>query len=134
MDLIEGTEVCVTGGTGYIASCLIHALLQRGYKVRTTVRNPDDKTKTGFLWEFPGAAERLQIFKAELLEEGSFDEAVYGVHTVFHTACPVLFDRNGDPEVLYTCLPFFSPFSWTSSESRLCTNSRRFGGIFCDSV
>lgn len=62
--------------------------------------NVDDRTKTGFLWEFPGATERLQIFKAELLEEGSFDEAVYGVHTVFHTACPVLYDPNGDPEVI----------------------------------
>lgn len=42
MDLIEGTEVCVTGGTGYIASCLIHTLLQRGYEVRTTARNPGE--------------------------------------------------------------------------------------------
>lgn len=59
----------------------------------------DDRTKTGFLWEFPGATERLQIFKAELLDEGSFDEAVYGVDTVFHTACPVVYDPNGDPQV-----------------------------------
>ena len=60
----------------------------------------DDRTKTGFLWDLPGAAERLQIFKAELLEEGTFDDAVCGVHTVFHTACPVLYDPDGDPEVL----------------------------------
>lgn len=59
----------------------------------------DDKTKTGFLWKFPGATERLRIFKAELLDEGSFDEAMYGVDTVFHTACPVVYDPNGDPQV-----------------------------------
>lgn len=99
MDLSKGAEVCVTGGTGYIASCLIQALLQRGYKVRTTARNPDDRAKTGFLWELPGATERLEIVGAELLEEGTFDEAVHGVHTVFHTACPVVYDPNGDPEV-----------------------------------
>lgn len=99
MDLLEGTEVCVTGGTGYIASRLIQALLQRGYRVRTTARNPDDRSKTGFLWELPSATERLQVFKAELLEEGTFDDAVSGVHTVFHTACPVLYDPDGDPEV-----------------------------------
>lgn len=32
--------VCVTGGTGYIASNLIRRLLQLGYAVRATVRNP----------------------------------------------------------------------------------------------
>lgn len=76
----------------------------------------DDRTKTGFLLEFPGATERLQIFKAELLEEGTFDEAVYGVHTVFHTACPVLYDPNGDPEVLYVST-FSSPpfFFWATA-------------------
>lgn len=51
------------------------------------------------MWELPGATERLEIVGAELLEEGTFDEAVHGVHTVFHTACPVVYDPNGDPEV-----------------------------------
>lgn len=32
--------VCVTGGNGYIASMLIKQLLQKGYTVKTTVRNP----------------------------------------------------------------------------------------------
>jgi len=31
---------CVTGGSGYIASALIKMLLERGYAVKTTVRNP----------------------------------------------------------------------------------------------
>ena len=68
----------------------------------------DDRSKIGFLWELPGAMERLQIFKAELLEEGTFDEAVSGAHTVFHTACPVFYDPDGDPEVPYFFS--FSPF------------------------
>lgn len=39
---MEGEDkgsVCVTGGTGYVASWLIMRLLQRGYKVHTTVRS-----------------------------------------------------------------------------------------------
>lgn len=37
--LLDGTGlVCVTGGTGFIASWLIMRLLQRGYSVRATVR------------------------------------------------------------------------------------------------
>ena len=31
---------CVTGGNGYIASVLIKTLLEKGYAVKTTVRNP----------------------------------------------------------------------------------------------
>jgi anthocyanidin reductase len=31
---------CVTGGNGYIASALVKMLLEKGYAVKTTVRNP----------------------------------------------------------------------------------------------
>lgn len=33
-------EYCVTGGTGLIGSYLVKSLLDKGYNVRTTVRNP----------------------------------------------------------------------------------------------
>lgn len=46
--------------------------------------------KVGFLWELNGAKERLKIFKADLMVEGSFDKAIQGVDGVFHTASPVL--------------------------------------------
>ena len=32
--------VCVTGGNGFLASWLIKLLLERGYTVRATVRDP----------------------------------------------------------------------------------------------
>ncbi|KAJ6356899.1 hypothetical protein OIU78_004901 [Salix suchowensis] len=83
-------EYCVTGGTGFIAAYLVKSLLEKGHTVRITVRNPGNLQKVGFLQEFDGARERLKIFKADLLEEGSFDEAVQGVDGVFHTAAPVL--------------------------------------------
>ncbi|KAI5081555.1 hypothetical protein GOP47_0001298 [Adiantum capillus-veneris] len=91
-------EVCVTGGTGYIASHLIKALLGKGYRVRTTVRNAKDANKTNFLWSIPGATERLSLYEANLLEEGSFDEAIRGVDGVFHVASPVIVTNWQDPE------------------------------------
>jgi len=33
-------EYCVTGGTGFIAAYLVKSLLEKGHRVRTTVRDP----------------------------------------------------------------------------------------------
>lgn len=35
-----GKLVCVTGASGYVASWLVKLLLERGYTVRATIRNP----------------------------------------------------------------------------------------------
>uniref|UniRef100_A0A2N9G9H8 NAD-dependent epimerase/dehydratase domain-containing protein n=1 Tax=Fagus sylvatica TaxID=28930 RepID=A0A2N9G9H8_FAGSY len=35
----EEKVVCVTGASGYVASCLVKLLLQRGYTVKATVRD-----------------------------------------------------------------------------------------------
>jgi len=58
-----------------------------------------DVGKVGLLREFDGAKERLKIFKADLLEEGSFDEAIQGVDGVFHTASPVLVPHDDNIQV-----------------------------------
>ncbi|XP_057962430.1 tetraketide alpha-pyrone reductase 2 [Malania oleifera] len=89
-------EYCVTGGTGFIAAYLVKALLERGHFVRTTVRDPGDVEKVGFLWELSGAKERLKILKADLMVEGSFDEAIDGVDGIFHTASPVLVPHDNN--------------------------------------
>ncbi|CAL5052329.1 unnamed protein product [Urochloa decumbens] len=83
-----GKVVCVTGASGYIASWIVKLLLARGYTVRATVRDTADPKKTLHLSAFDGAKDRLHFFKASLLEEGSFDAAVDGCETVFHTASP----------------------------------------------
>ncbi|KAG6679250.1 hypothetical protein I3842_14G120900 [Carya illinoinensis] len=92
-----GKLVCVTGASGYIASWLVKFLLQRGYTVRASVRDPNDPKKTSHLLALDGAKERLHLFKANLLEEGSFDAAIQGCEGVFHTASPFYHDVK-DPE------------------------------------
>ncbi|KAF8028406.1 hypothetical protein BT93_E1116 [Corymbia citriodora subsp. variegata] len=96
----KGT-VCVTGGTGFIASWLIMRLLEHGYSVRTTVRpDPDGKRDISFLKNLPGASERLRIFTADLGIPESFSPAIEGCVGVFHVATPVDFeDREPEPVV-----------------------------------
>ncbi|KAL2329223.1 hypothetical protein Fmac_022650 [Flemingia macrophylla] len=97
MNMSNGKVVCVTGASGFIASWIVNFLLQRGYIVRATVRNPYDEKKVQHLHKLEGAKERLQLFKADLLDEGSFDFAVKGCDGVFHTASP-FYHNVKDPQ------------------------------------
>jgi len=76
-----------------------------------------DVEKVGFLTELSGAKERLKILKADLLVEGSFDDAVRGVDGVFHTASPVLLPLEANVQVYSLLEPlkfvFFSLFDST---------------------
>eukprot|EP00250_Pteridium_aquilinum_P013714 c21525_g1_i1 orf=255-1298(+) len=83
--------LCVTGASGHLGTWLVKRLLEKGYRVRATVRNPGDYKKTAVLRGLPGADERLELVRGQLLEEGGFDDAVYGVDGVFHCASPTEF-------------------------------------------
>jgi nucleoside-diphosphate-sugar epimerase len=43
----------------------------------------------------PGAAERLKLFKADLMAKGSFDEAFEGCSLVVHSASPYTVSVSG---------------------------------------
>ncbi|KAL3697418.1 hypothetical protein R1sor_011494 [Riccia sorocarpa] len=89
--------VVVIGASGFIASWIVKKLLKRGYKVRGTVRNPDDVGKVEHLLALPGAKERLSLHKAELLDEGAYDQAVDGADYIIHSATPVNIPKFEDP-------------------------------------
>ncbi|BBH18104.1 NAD-dependent epimerase [Nocardioides baekrokdamisoli] len=90
--------VLVTGGSGYVASWIVRYLLEDGRTVRATVRNPDKASGLEHLHalaqEHPG---RLTLHKADLLEEGSYTEAMQGCELVIHTASPFLIGKVNDP-------------------------------------
>ncbi|KAB5569080.1 hypothetical protein DKX38_002873 [Salix brachista] len=94
--------VCVTGGTGFVASWLIMRLLEQGYTVRTTVRSKptEGKRGIGYLTDLPGARERLQIFHADLDRPDSFNEAIEGCTGVFHVAHPTGFTKKEPEEMV----------------------------------
>ncbi|KAL9369915.1 hypothetical protein Peur_041114 [Populus x canadensis] len=89
----QGQTVCVTGAGGFIASWIVKLLLEKGYSVKGTVRNPADP-KNSHLRELEGAQERLTLCKADILDYESLKEAIQGCDGVFHTACPVTDDPD----------------------------------------
>ncbi|CAA2957297.1 cinnamoyl- reductase 2-like [Olea europaea subsp. europaea] len=91
-------RVCVTGAGGYVASWLVKLLLSKGYTVHGTVRNPADD-KNAHLKKLDNAAEKLELFKADLLDYDSISAAIKGCSGVFHVACPVPPGSVPNPEV-----------------------------------
>ncbi|XAR57915.1 Dihydrokaempferol 4-reductase [Bertholletia excelsa] len=94
---LPNTTVCVTGASGFIGSWLVMRLLERGYTVRATVRDPGNTKKVKHLLDLPKAETNLTLWKADLAETGSFDEAINGCSGVFHVATPMDFESK-DPE------------------------------------
>ena len=75
--------ILVTGASGYIASWIIKQLLDDGYSVHGTVRSLEKKEKISHLLELQKSATgKLTLFEADLLEEGSFTEAMTGCELV----------------------------------------------------
>ena len=94
MKAFDNTKpVLVTGATGYVAGRLVEKLLTEGLTVHAAVRDPENKEKTKYLDalanKLPGS---INYFKTNLLDEGSYDEAMANCQIVFHTASP--FVRN----------------------------------------
>jgi nucleoside-diphosphate-sugar epimerase len=91
--------VLVTGGTGYLAGWVIAGLLQRGYRVRTTVRSLDTAQQVrDAVGEQAGgqAAGTIEFVAADLLGDDGWDRATAGADHVLHTASPMPFGSGVD--------------------------------------
>jgi len=83
--------VMVTGATGYLAGVVVKQLLEAGYVVHAPVRDPDNADKVKHLNAVAaGCSGQIHYFKADLMVEGSYNEAMQGCELVIHTASPFL--------------------------------------------
>ena len=94
--------VLVTGGSGYVASWIVRFLLEDGYTVRATVRDPAKPKGLEHLHELSAAHPgKLTLCAADLLDEGSFTEAMNGCELVVHTASPFLLGKVKDADAQF---------------------------------
>lgn len=89
--------VLVTGGTGFVAGWCIAELLQRGYLVRTTVRDlAKEPAARAVIGSIAGDTADLSFHVAELLDDSGWAEAMAGCDYVLHVASPLSGAPAGD--------------------------------------
>ena len=97
----DGKTVLVTGGSGYLGGWCIVELMRRGYRVRTTVRNP---TREREVHEAVASeidpAHRLTVHQADLLGDEHWDNIIEGCDYVLHVASPFPPKQPKDPDEL----------------------------------
>jgi dihydroflavonol-4-reductase len=95
-------RVLVTGGTGFLGKRCVAELLERGYDVRTTIRDPGregpvraDLTAAGL-----DAGDRLEFALADLMSDDGWAAAVADCKYVLHVASPFPPEQPKDPNEL----------------------------------
>lgn len=82
-------QVLVTGGTGFVASHCVMALLAAGHDARATVRSLAREDELRALLRGAGAAgDRVSVFAADLQADAGWSAAVEGCDYVLHVASP----------------------------------------------
>lgn len=90
-DTNKGSLVLVTGGSGFVAGHCILLLLEKGYRVRATLRSLSKKDgvlnmlSTGGISSF----ENIEFIETDLTADKNWAEAVQDCEYVLHVASPI---------------------------------------------
>jgi nucleoside-diphosphate-sugar epimerase len=94
-------EVLVTGGSGFIGGWCVIGLLEKGYAVRTTIRDPAREGEVrARIAKAVEAGNRLSFHVANLLADEGWDAAAEGCDYVLHVASPLGVAEPKNPDEL----------------------------------
>jgi nucleoside-diphosphate-sugar epimerase len=95
------SKVLVTGGSGYLATQLIAALLRDEREVRTTVRSLDAEPDVRQAVRNGGEDDAdVEVVTADLTSDVGWSAALEGVEEVHHVASPIPRAQPDDPDEL----------------------------------
>jgi nucleoside-diphosphate-sugar epimerase len=111
--------VLVTGGTGFVAMQVVLQLLEKGYRVRTTLRslNHTDKVLSALRKSGMTAFDDLSFIETELTSDDNWFEAMDGCKFVLSLASPVFFDVPKDENEAIRPAVEYSRFCWYDGHS-----------------
>src|SRR6202035_4738573 len=93
-DGVAMSPILVTGGSGYLGTQLIAALLRDGRQVRATVRSLDSEADVRTAVRRGGANDTgLELVAADLTDDDGWAAAAGGCEEVHHTA-PTMIQTN----------------------------------------
>lgn len=97
----EAGTVLVSGGSGFIGSWCVITLLERGYTVRTTVRDLRREAEVrAMVASKVDPGNRLSVHAADLASDEGWDAAAEGAEYVLHVASPLGVPPPKDPDDL----------------------------------
>ena len=95
--------ILVTGASGFVGKWCVVKLLEKGYRVRGTIRS---EAKARQVRETVGAlvgadaASRLELVQADILDDKGWPEAMAGVSAVMHVATVIRGDEPRDQSLV----------------------------------
>ena len=119
---MNGKNVLVTGANGHVGFVLTKLLVERGYNVRASVRDKDNKELTKNLSDFDVDIVSLNLMHPETIEPAMANiDGVFQVAAVYkswakNSAVPSANQGLPSPPLLFS-LPVLSPFT---SVSEIC--------------
>ena len=95
--------VAVTGASGFVGSQVVIALMKRGYTVHACVREATNPDKTDHLLALnnEGHSGKVELFEANLLDQGSYDEPLAGCSALLHVGTAMGYGGLNNPQQVY---------------------------------
>mgnify|MGYP001171834293 FL=1 len=94
-------KVFVSGGSGYIALHTISKLIEKGFKVKTSLRNLERKNEViNAISKVIDIKGKLEFCQLDLMLDEGWDNEIEGCDYVLHLASPLIFGVPKDPNSL----------------------------------